>query len=448
MKPRMPRKIIKSDTTHFDNLETKNVDTGETALVNGQIPGDLSIDDADYPQDLHNRIFAGVDDGLPIEEDELLVDDLPLFDDEETLTEDPVIDAGKKTVKSELSKTDTMPKDVKPQEKVEIEKALDETTDENNSTLSEQHAAASVKAEEKKDAEDTSLENNQKPGELEVKTDDDKVSASTFNLIDLDKVADNAVGSLAFASFGTTKLALCNARVIASMDEDDAHEVGADDVYMTDEYDEACGAECEAKGIRAGLRSMGYKFATVQLAQSAQVKAEVSRQTASARQLYKDKLSARKESMAQCLSLAAVGLNRNAFKNHDNALRSELVQSLEIAGVRNPARLVRAAFEKAGVEYAKTILAVADELSELPEENRDALATQFDMTVEPEEVAENEGMSGDDLGDANEFGDSVDGCDEMPMTVESALRKPLKAANNRASGAEIFERPELPFVHI
>ena len=221
-------------------------------------------------------------------------------------------------------------------------------------------------------------------------------------------------------------------------------EVPITDVFKTakaeDEYDEATMAEVKMKGLRAGLRSMGYKLSTVSMKASAQVKANVAKLTASAKAEMKAKVEARDKVLHDSLILAAVGLNRNIFKDYENSLRNELVASLQNAGVRNASRMVRAAFEKYGIDYSKKLMTIASDIAELPEETREGLATQLDMTLEADE---------DIMADPNLYGDPVTEAEEdedlsMP-SVEAALRNPIKASTVKNS---VSVDAQLPFIHI
>ena len=197
-------------------------------------------------------------------------------------------------------------------------------------------------------------------------------------------------------------------------------------------------AEVKSVGLRAGLRRMGYALSTVTVKSSAQVKANVARLTASAKAEMKAKVEARDKVLQDSLILAAVGLNRNIFKDYENTLRNELVASLHNAGVRNASRIVRAAFEKYGTDYSKKLMMIASDIADLPEETREGLASQLDMTMEAEE---------DVMADPNLYGDPVMEAeeDDYPMaSVEAALRNPIKASTVKSS---VSVDAPLPFVH-
>lgn len=486
MKKRMFKKPLRASSTYQDNLnEELLIEENDTSLLNHQNFGDILVDpESDLPEDTHKPVLAKaykkakkvkaseVFDDLDVidESDDVITDDLELLKDPDDFFEDDEIllseDEEKSEEKSEeekpseekpseeesvksasdilsLNETDTMPSDVKPQEKVNTEDALEKTAPEENPEVKQRDGegegdavkveskkkAKKVKAEEK--PEETILDNNQKNGPLTVE------SSMNYVLVDVDGVKDS-VSDVVFASLGKTKLAIHANRVIATMDEDAAKQVSADDIYLEDEYDEATLAEIEKSGLRAGLRRMGYNLASVQLKSDAQVNAQVASLTASAKADMKAKIEARDKVMKDSLILAAVGLNRNIFKDYENSLRNELVASLQNAGVRNASRMVRAAFEKYGADYSKKLMMIASDIADLPEETREGLASQLDMTMEAEEdVVES---------DPNVFGDPVTGDedDEALPSVEAALRNPIKASIGHR---EVSVDAPLPFVH-
>ena len=491
MKKRIFKKPLRASSTLQDNLDDELlVETNDTVLLNHQNFGDILVDpDSDMPEDTHkpllarllrkSKVKAAAEDVL-LDDEDLMLDDMPangLVDDEDITAdaddafyEDPdvgvspadlIVSGDEETVFDELpeaakfsasvkpasrvlslSETNTMPSDVKPQETVDTEKALEETSPDVNHETKQREGEGegdAVKVESKKkakkvkaeDKEDTVLDNNQKPGQLTVE------SSMNYNLVDIDGVKDSE-SDLVFASVGGTKMAIHANRIIATINEESAKQLSADDIYLDDEYDEATMAEVKSVGLRAGLRRMGYTLSTVTVKSSAQVKANVARLTASATAEMKAKVEARDKVLQDSLILAAVGLNRNIFKDYENTLRNELVASLHNVGVRNASRIVRAAFEKYGTDYSKKLMMIASDIADLPEETREGLASQLDMTMEAEE---------DVMADPNLYGDPVTEAeeDEYPMaSVEAALRNPIKASTVKSS---VSVDAPLPFVH-
>lgn len=458
------RKLLASDL-HSDVLDDLMVEENDTSLLNHQEFGDLLIDPDENTEfkamrDTHG-ISASVKAGLADEFDDLdddLLDDMPEdgldmieseLDDLEEVDADDLLDDDDGLDPIEVlsaEETDVMPSDVDEQKKIETEEALDKTTVEENETSDVQRAgetqdsaveevtAADESEDEKSEdksedeqkvesakkkvkAEEVELQNNQQDGKIEVD------SSADYALVDVDCVDDGSCDDLLFATIDGTKHVIKSNRIIASMTADSAKVCGCGDVYLDDDFDEAVISECEAKGLRAGLRAMGFTLATVKIKSSAQLNASVARATANAKAEMVKAQDKRNEVMKQSLALAAVGLNRNMFKDYENELRSELTAKFESLGVRGASRIVKAAFAEYGVDYANKLLVIANEIADLPEETRDGLAAQLDMTNEPdEEIMADPNLYGDPV-----VGEGEDDEDEAVDSVEAALRNPLKA---------------------
>lgn len=478
------RKLLASNL-HSDVLDDLMVEENDTSLLNHQEFGDLLIDPDENTEfkamrDTHG-IYASVKAGLADEFDDLdddLLDDMPedgldmieselddADEDEDEIDADDLLDDDGLDPIEVLSaeETDVMPSDVDDQKKIETEDALDETAVEQNETSDVQRAgetqdksveevtaadeesADDKKSEDDKDeseddkddskeeskeesdkvesakkkvkAEEVELQNNQQDGKIEVD------SSADYALVDVDCVDDGSCDDLLFATIDGTKHVIKSNRIIASMTADSAKVCGCDDVYLDDDFDEAVVSECEAKGLRAGLRAMGFTLATVKIKPTAQVNASVARATADVKAKMVKAQDKRNEVMKQALALAAVGLNRNMFKDYENTLRSEITAKFESLGVRGASRIVKAAFAEHGVDYANKLLVIANEIADLPEETRDGLAAQLDMTNEPdEEIMADPNLYGDPV-----VGEGEDDEDEAVDSVEAALRNPLKA---------------------
>lgn len=321
-------------------------------------------------------------------------------DDKEAESEDKTDD--KEEVEAEDSESDESE-----------DKAEDKADESEDKAESEKVESAKKKVK----AEEVELQNNQQDGKIEVD------SSADYALVDVDCVDDESCDDLLFACIDGTKHVIKSNRIIASMTADSAKVCGCDDVYLDDDFDEAVVSECEAKGLRAGLRAMGFTLATVKIKSSAQINASVARATADAKAKMVKAQDKRNEVMKQALALAAVGLNRNMFKDYENCLRSELTAKFESLGVRGASRIVKAAFAEHGVDYANKLLVIANEIADLPEETRDGLAAQLDMTNEPdEEIMADPNLYGDPV-----VGEGEDDEDEAVDSVEAALRNPLKA---------------------
>lgn len=444
------RKKLRASNLHSDVLDGFGYEESDVSLLNHQTFGDLLIDPEENKsfkamRDTHSvfasrKTKAGLDD---LEDDPLdslddLVSDMPLdgldaieseLDDEENPDE---IDADELEDLEDLDPDSASPLDVLSaldeggDPETELEKSKDKANDNNPEQRPDEVKAKKVKAEE------VELQNNQTNGPIEVDSNVD------YSLVDVDCIADDIdCNELVFASFNGAKHVIHSNRIIASLTAEAAEVNEVSDVYLDDDFDEAVMSEVECKGLRAGLRSMGFTLASVKIKASKQVSAGVAKATADFKAKAIEAEAKQKEIMTVSYALAAVGLNRNMFKDHQNTLRSELTARLEAAGVRHASRMVKAAFNEFGVAYANTLMTVASDIAKLPEETRAGLMAQLDMTNEPDEEL---------MADPNLYGDPVTGEDQDEEdvavdSIEAALRNPIKASKVQVSASN----KKLPF---
>ncbi|WP_391857021.1 hypothetical protein, partial [Vibrio cidicii] len=129
------------------------------------------------------------------------------------------------------------------------------------------------------------------------------------------------------------------------------------------------------------------------------------------------------ESMEQCLAIAAVGINRAGyFKDVRNELRAALEDEFAAAGVRNADKLIRRVFASHGVDYAKAILTIANQLKDKPVEVRNSHASALDMLGDEEHVKpdlEDDGLT--EAGHDEPFADEYEDDARAPVSVEAAL---------------------------
>ncbi len=271
-------------------------------------------------------------------------------------------------------------------------------------------------------------------------------NADVMNIVDVDDMADDDVDNMAFASLGASVLVIKKDRVIAKLTRKSAIKAGVEDEMHSDEFQETVEAECKRYGLRAGLKTMGFKMATVDFAKAnvtnKRVEAKVKAATAAVRRTF-----ARKDgSMEHCMALAAVGHNRNLWNDTPNALRAGMENALTAIGIRNSAKLVRTVFAKHGVEYAKQIVTLAQRLAEQPESARNAVASMLDMTNPegPEEAdVEDVSLENTDFvdaaeGDGDEAFDNL-GMDDAQFEAEeidsTSVTAALASAGRRYNGA-------------
>lgn len=257
--------------------------------------------------------------------------------------------------------------------------------------------------------------------------------ADEMALCDVDGMDDDG-DNVAFAAYGTRLLALKGTRAIAHLSKKLAVKAGYDDVYLSDNFQDAVGVEMSKAGLRKGLVSMGFILATVNVAKSdvlnKRVEAKVKTVTAAVRRSS----HASTAKMEQCMAIAAVGINRKYFKDTENQLRAGFEAELTAAGMRGASKMVQRVFAEHGIAYAKSMVTLANKLSEMTQAGRDAIAEALDMTDEAD-FEDNDELFGDSTsqdfqaeqaGNDEDFVDDFDDELETPQTIQAALLRPAR----------------------
>lgn len=288
---------------------------------------------------------------------------------------------------------------------------------------------------EPNEVEDLALEEEGEE-ELEMANVDDM---AVLDVDGTDDEGDDAV----FASVGMKLHVIKANRIVASMTKKAAIKAGHEDMYLSDEFQDACYVDFKKFGLRAGLNKMGFVLAKINVAKSEVVNKRVEAKAKKVTAAIRRTTSASNEALGQCLAIAAVGINRQYFKDTRNELRATLEAELESAGVRGASKMVRRIFASHGVDYAKAILTLANKLVTMPEETRNAFAAALDMTTDGE-IETDEDLYGDPsspdfqseddfevAGDFDEedddegFVDEFEAEDEAPETIHAALTRPI-----------------------
>lgn len=266
----------------------------------------------------------------------------------------------------------------------EVEASLDEELENNNTDTPlvadaeeswDSEAPMTDADDDIEDEEPDSVAEHVEPEPEEVASDADEMS-----IMDVDEMDDADNADVHFATAGTRVMVIKGNRIIASMTEKIATKAGRLDVYLSDQYQEVTASEIAKRGLRKGLKTMGFVEARVKINKSAVVaalvKKEVTKTTAAVRQVA----TANQEALEQSLAIAAVGINRGYFQKTENVLRNALEQTLTQAGMRNPKRLLTPIFASVGPEYAKQVVLLAQKIAAMPQEARDGYVEALDMT--------------------------------------------------------------------
>lgn len=277
----------------------------------------------------------------------------------------------------------------------------------------------------------------QTASEVDLPVDDfveiDDEDEDFLALVDVDGTEEDSVEDVLFASIDGTLLAIKGTRVIAQLTEEDAKEVGVEDIYEEDTFAEATEAAMQRTGLRAGLTSMGFKLAKVNLRSSRVLNTQVERLVAQRVQgVQKDgKLYA--ERFAQCLALASVGSARGFFKGDENVLADRLIATLEGRGVQGAQRIVASIFAKESISYANMLMARAQKLMSQSDEVRNGFAEALDMV---DEGAGIESVVTYEDDEATDFIDAEETEMVVPEEITAALASPAYAPKRISAAVE------------
>lgn len=251
--------------------------------------------------------------------------------------------------------------------------------------------------------------------------EEDAADAENVSLLDADAVPDADADDLMFAVTANVVHVIRSNRIIASMGPATARKIQMHDVYLSDQFQDVVQASVDSKGLRKGLVQSGFVLAKVKLAAASKATTKAIEAKVSARITAKvEALNRKDEALEQSLAIAAVGINRRYFKDTPNELRAALETELQTAGVRGASRMVQAAFQAHGVDYAKAILTLARRLSAMPEEVRNQYAEALDLTSDEEFDVEAE------LDDEDDFDEDAE---DMPTSVSAALLSPSRRSS-------------------
>lgn len=295
-------------------------------------------------------------------------------------------------------------------------------------------------------------------GDDATEEDDEEPAVATaalgddMPLVDVDGMDDDG-DNVCFANTGTRLVALRGTRAIAHISKKLATKAGFDDVYLSDQFQDAVSVEMAKAGMRKGLTSMGFALATVNVAKSdvlnKRVEAKVKTVTAAVRRSSQ----ASTAKLEQCMAIAAVGINRRYFKDTQNELRAAFEQELANAGVRGASKMVQRVFAEHGVSYAKSVVTLANKLAEMTQAGRDAIAEALDMTDETD-FEDNDELFGDPTstdfqaeeadadGEDAEFADEFDDELETPLTVQAALLRPARKLQRTSVQASVQSKAQ------
>jgi hypothetical protein len=263
--------------------------------------------------------------------------------------------------------------------------------------------------------------------EAEVPTDEQ------MPLVDVDDVDDKeGSDNIAFASIGAAVHVIRSNRIIASMGPASARKLNLSNVYLSEQYQDVVAHAIDTKGLRKGLVQQGFTLARVTLSASKATSRVVQAKVEAGMKAKHEAIAKQNSAMEQSLAIAAVGINKRYFKDAPNPLKASLIEELKRSGVRGAEKLIATAFADHGVEYAKSILTLAQRIAAMPEEVRDNHAEALDMTSDEDYVDE----APDEIDGEVDGDETADEFEDMgaPASVTAALESSAPRRMSQSGG--------------
>ena len=208
---------------------------------------------------------------------------------------------------------------------------------------------------------DDGLEDTEEAGEKKGKV--------TCGLADV--VIANTNASVTFERLNpSTILAFVGDICVARLNNSDDYEHR--DVFGHPSFMRSLANSAEANGTTVTLKDFDFSIPEVQVTEEtvqamSQLESTLAKVEAKA-------LATANESIRQCISIAAVGLNKGFWKDKPHVLKAHLYEEMRAAGVRNPSSLIDRVFAKYSDDHHRTLFEIAFDLAEKTPDTRNSLA--------------------------------------------------------------------------
>lgn len=154
------------------------------------------------------------------------------------------------------------------------------------------------------------------------------------------------------------------------------HSVGAEkaSMFTTDSFRKGTETLMAQLGVAEGLMGMGFQSMKVSMPVKNIVASHVAEATAAVTEDANARITSVAEDVRAALATAAVGINKGFFSSLSNPIKAQLFDVLSAAGVKNADVLIDNAFDAAGDDYHRTLLAKAFDLMAKPVEARNEIS--------------------------------------------------------------------------
>jgi hypothetical protein len=144
--------------------------------------------------------------------------------------------------------------------------------------------------------------------------------------------------------------------------------------FLSGPYAENIAQAMEKVGVSEVLQAINAKPYAARIEVGELAKKIETRVKATSEKELAEKVGELRERFLAAAKIALAGYNNNFFRGEDHALKAALWSELKRLGVRDASHVIESAFEEGSVTFFESILAKAEELMDLPDEARDAIA--------------------------------------------------------------------------
>ncbi|QJT71110.1 hypothetical protein GR11A_00073 [Vibrio phage vB_VcorM_GR11A] len=206
------------------------------------------------------------------------------------------------------------------------------------------------------ETEESSLETEEAEVIVEVP---ESTEAKLLDIV-MSGLDEEETASVNFVPYGDKILAMVNDIHVATATK--TEETANADIFGSDEYMSALAQTFEAEGFDAALAQYNFVLSAVDVGEQVMHNYAVARAAEEASANVEETLANYRADLMQSVEIAATGLNRDFFANHEHVVKARLVQDLTAAGVRNAQHLVDTAYAETEDQHTATLFEIASDL--------------------------------------------------------------------------------------
>jgi len=221
------------------------------------------------------------------------------------------------------------------------------------------------------------------------------IATKSKSLVDLVSASTDDKGSVVRLT-DSTILAFVGDVCVARLDKNDKNK--HHEIFDHDSYIQSIATSIDENGLDKTLEEFDFNVTTVDVDPEQLKLHETEKAVQTAKAAVMEQASTLREEMRQCLSIAAVGLNKGFWKDATHELKAALYSEMQTAGIRNPASIIDKVFASTSDEHHSTLFEVAFDLLDKPVDVRNSLAEAVG-NVNYTPVAETAGSTDEEFAD-------------------------------------------------